>query len=68
MSNRTPCLARATRVDLAEDELLELVVHRQDTGTGHTTEDCVATERQRHWLEGGEQGERGRTHCWHPRP
>jgi len=43
---RKPCshtLARSTRsthgVDLAEHELLELVVKRQDTGTGNTSED-----------------------------
>jgi len=32
------CLC-ATRVDLAEHQLLELVVQRQDTSTGNTTED-----------------------------
>jgi len=31
-------LSGTTSVDLAEHELLELVVHRQDTGTGNTTE------------------------------
>ena len=30
---------RTTRVDLAEHDLLELVVERQDTSTSNTTED-----------------------------
>jgi hypothetical protein len=30
-------LTRSTRVDLAEDELLELVVHGEDTSSGNTT-------------------------------
>jgi len=32
-------LSGTTGVDLAEDELLEFVVHGQDTGTGNTSED-----------------------------
>ena len=32
-------LTRTTRVDLAEHDLLELVVERQDTSTSNTTED-----------------------------
>lgn len=35
-------LSRATRVDLAEHELLELVVEREDTSTGDTSEDVGA--------------------------
>ena len=32
-------LARSTRVDLAEEDLLDLVVERQHTSTSHTTKD-----------------------------
>ena len=56
---RKPCshtLARSTRsthgVDLAEHELLELVVQGQDTGTGNTTEDVLWASTKKEQMRG----------------
>ena len=41
-------MVHTTRVDLAEEDLLELVVERQDTSASNTTEDvgtCTLEER-----------------------
>lgn len=35
---RKSCLARAAGVDLAEDELLQLVVHREHTGSRNSSQ------------------------------
>lgn len=56
-------LARATLVDLAEEELLELVVARKDTGTSDTTEDVgTSTLEERPGALGGNDGLGGVEH------